>query len=47
MLHCWYSFFQKIDEAMYNMLFVVMDPRWKHPFTCVIAGPTGSGKLFG
>lgn len=21
-----------------------MDPRWKHPFTCVIAGPTGSGK---
>ena len=26
------------------MLFVVMDPSWKHPFTCVIAGPTGSGK---
>lgn len=21
-----------------------MDPRWKHPFTSVIAGPTGSGK---
>lgn len=21
-----------------------MDPRWKHPFTCVISGPTGSGK---
>ncbi len=21
-----------------------MDPRFKHPFTCVIAGPTGSGK---
>ena len=21
-----------------------MDRRWKHPFTCVIAGPTGSGK---
>ena len=21
-----------------------MDPSWKHPFTCVIAGPTGSGK---
>ena len=21
-----------------------MDPRWKHPFTCVVAGPTGSGK---
>ena len=21
-----------------------MDPRWKHPFTCVVAGPTISGK---
>lgn len=21
-----------------------MDPRWKHPFTCIIAGPTGCGK---
>ena len=21
-----------------------MDPRWKHPFTCVISGPTQSGK---
>ncbi len=21
-----------------------MDPRWKHPFTCMISGPTGSGK---
>ena len=21
-----------------------MDPRWRHPFTAVIAGPTGSGK---
>jgi hypothetical protein len=21
-----------------------MDPRWKHPFTAIIAGPTGSGK---
>jgi GTPase SAR1 family protein len=21
-----------------------MDPRWRHPFTCVVAGPTGSGK---
>ncbi len=21
-----------------------MDPRWKHPFTCVVAGPTSSGK---
>jgi len=23
-----------------------MDPRWIHPFTCVIAGPTGSGKTY-
>ena len=21
-----------------------MDPRWKHPFTCLLAGPTGCGK---
>ena len=21
-----------------------MDARWKHPFTCVVAGPTGCGK---
>ena len=21
-----------------------MDPTWKHPFTCVVAGPTGCGK---
>lgn len=21
-----------------------MDPRWTHPFTCVVAGPTGCGK---
>jgi hypothetical protein len=23
-----------------------MDPRWQHPFTCVVAGPTGSGKIY-
>jgi hypothetical protein len=23
-----------------------MDPRWKHPFTAVIAGPTGCGKSY-
>ena len=21
-----------------------MDPRWKHAFTCIVAGPTGCGK---
>ena len=25
-------------------LLVVMDPRWKHPFTCIVAGPTGCDK---
>ena len=24
--------------------FIDMDPRWKHPFTCIVAGPTGCGK---
>ena len=23
-----------------------MDPRWKQPFTCVLAGATGSGKTY-
>lgn len=23
-----------------------MDPRWKHPFTCIISGPTGCGKSY-
>lgn len=26
------------------MSFVKMDPRWKHPFTCIVAGPTACGK---
>ena len=24
--------------------FTHMDPRWKYPFTCIVAGPTGCGK---
>ena len=24
--------------------FAIMDLRFKHPFTCIISGPTGSGK---
>ena len=36
---CIVGTFFKIDKTMYNMLFVVMDPHWKHTFTCVIAGP--------
>ena len=23
---------------------IKMDPRWQHPFTCIVAGPTQSGK---
>ena len=26
--------------------FTHMDPRWKHPFTCIVAGPTGCDKTF-
>ena len=24
--------------------YAIMDARWKHPFTCIVAGPTGCGK---
>ena len=27
-----------------NHSFTHMDPRWKHPFTCIVAEPTGCGK---
>ena len=30
---------QRSDLSVY-----IMDPTWKHPFTCVVAGPTGCGK---
>ena len=29
-----------------NQSIRIMDPRMKHPFTCIIAGPTGSGKTY-
>ena len=28
-----------------RLSYVTMDARWKHPFTCVVAGPTGCGKI--
>ena len=27
-----------------NCSVIAMDPRWKHPFTSIVAGPTGCGK---
>lgn len=34
----------KICCPVLVLSFVKMDPRWKHPFTAIIAGSTGSGK---
>jgi len=34
----------KYWSHIFHQSFVVMDPRFKHPFTCLVAGPTGSGK---
>jgi GTPase SAR1 family protein len=34
----------KIRCLSFVSSFVVMDPRLKHPFTCVVAGPSSSGK---
>lgn len=41
---------EKISKGIYFVVYypcvslVVMDPRWKHPFTALIAGPTSCGK---
>ena len=36
----------RIEKAMHAALvsYAIMDARWKHPFTCIVAGPTGCGK---
>ena len=34
----------KIRCLSFVSSFVVMDPRLKHPFTCVVAGPSSPGK---
>merc|ERR1712219_91448 len=28
----------------FTIMEVMVDMRWKHPFTCLVSGPTGSGK---
>jgi len=33
-----------MDSRFEHLAFTSLDPRFKHPFTCLVAGPTGSGK---
>ena len=35
-----------VEKAMHAALVshAIMDARWKHPLTCIVAGPTGCGK---
>ncbi len=33
-----------IREVVIYSSLDTMDPRWKHPFTCILSGPTGCGK---
>ena len=37
---------QKIKSGLHTSLtsFANMDTSFKHPFTCIVAGPTGCGK---
>ena len=36
----------RVEKAMQcrRLSLVIMDARWKHPFTCIVAEPTGCGK---
>ena len=36
----------RVEKAMHSgrLSLVTMDARWKHPFTCIVVGPTGCGK---
>lgn len=31
---------------LYNLSFYIMDARWKHPWTCMVCGPTACGKTY-
>ena len=37
-------FFYKSESVLFNQSVVSMDPRWKHPFPALVAGPTCCGK---
>ena len=37
-------FFYKSASVPFNQSVVIMDPRWKHPFPALVAGPTCCGK---
>jgi len=37
-------FFYKFESELFNLSVVIMDPRWKHPFPALVAGPTCCGK---
>ena len=41
-----HGFGGRVEKAMHadRILYTIMDARWKHPFTCIVAGPTGCGK---
>ena len=34
----------KMLDCVSHVSFLIMDPRWKHPFTAIVAGPTSCGK---
>ena len=38
------QFFYKSESTLFNQSVVIMDPRWKHPFPALVAGPTCCGK---
>ena len=37
-------FSYKSENVLFNQSVVSMDPRWKHPFPALVAGPTCCGK---
>ena len=37
-------FLYKSESTLFNQSVVIMEPRWKHPFPALVAGPTCCGK---